>query len=80
MAEKLIYNIFRFLWIIVLLPKEGQFVVFAAVIIWWTISNRQFIKINRITVWFLAYAGFHLISIIIAVITRDYALNRIAHR
>ena len=78
MAEKLIYNIFRFLWIIVLLPKEGQFVVFAAVIIWWTISNRQFIKINRVTIWFLTYAGFHLISIIIAVIARDYALNRIA--
>ena len=73
-----LYNLFRFLWIIVLLPKEGQFVVFAAFILWWSIANRQFIRVNRVTVWFLAYAGFHLVSIIIAVITRDYAFSRIA--
>lgn len=32
----------------------------------------------EVTVWFLTYAGFHLISIIIAILTRDYALSRIA--
>ncbi len=73
-----LYNLFRFLWIIVLLPKEGQFVVFAVFIIWWSVRNRQFIRVNKVTAWFLAYAGFHLISIIIAILTRDYALSRIA--
>ena len=61
-----------------LLPKEGQFVVFAAFILWWSIGNRQFIRVNKVTVWFLAYAGIHLVSIIVAVVTRDYELNRIA--
>ncbi len=78
LAEKIIYNLFRFLWVIVLLPKEGQFAAFAVLVIWWSVKNRQFIRIDRITVWFLAYAGFHLISIIIAVVTRDYSAGRIA--
>lgn len=77
-AEQLIYSLYKFLWIIVLIPKEAQFAVFAGIIIWWTVTRRQFIRVNKATVWFLVYAGIHLMSIIIAVITRDYALTRIA--
>ena len=77
-SEQLAYNLFRFLWILVLLPKEGQFVVFAGIVIWSYVKNRQFIRVNKVTVWFLAYAGIHFISIIIAMIMREHALIRIA--
>lgn len=77
-AETILYSLFGLLWILVLLPKEGQFVVFTAIVAWWTVKNRQFIRVNKITLCFLAYAGIHLISIIVAVITRDYTFGRIA--
>ena len=78
MAESIIYNLYMFLWVIVLLPKEAQFAAFAVIVIIWSVKNRQLIRVNKATVWFLAYAAIHLISIIVAVITRDYALTRIA--
>ena len=75
--EQLIYNLFKFLWLLILLPKEGQFVASAIIVIWWSAKKRQFIRLNKVTVWFLAYAGIHFISIITATITRDYELTRI---
>ena len=77
-AEKIIYNLFRFLWILVILPKEAQFAAFAVLVIWWSVKYRQFIRFNKVTVWFLAYAGIHLVSIIIAVLTQDHVFSRIA--
>ncbi len=74
--EQLVYNLFKLLWLLILLPKEGQFVAFTVIVIWWSVKNRQFIRVNKVTAWFLAYAGIHFISIIIAVITRDYTLSR----
>ncbi len=75
--EQLIYNLFKFLWFLILIPKEGQFVAFVIIVIWWSAKKRQFIRLNKVTVWFLAYAGIHLISIIFAAITHDHALSRI---
>lgn len=76
--ENILYNLIRFLWILVLLPKEAQFSAYAVIVIWYSLKNRQLIRLNKVTACFLAYAGIHLISIIIAVATRDYSLGRIA--
>ena len=76
--ENILYSLIRFLWILVLLPKEAQFVAYTAIVIWYSVRNRKLIRLNRVTACFLAYAGIHLISIIIAVAVRDYPIVRIA--
>ena len=76
--ENILYSLIRFLWILVLLPKEAQFAAYTVIVIWYSVRNRKLIRLNRVTACFLAYAGFHFISIIIAVVARDYSLVRIA--
>ena len=76
--ENILYSLIRFLWILVLLPKEAQFAACTVIVIWYSVRNRKLIRLNRVTACFLAYAGIHLISIIIAVAVRDYPIVRIA--
>lgn len=78
LPENILYSLIRFLWILVLLPKEAQFAAYTSIVIWYSVRNRKLIRLNRVTACFLAYAGIHLISIIIAVAVRDYPIVRIA--
>ncbi|MCR5507545.1 MAG: hypothetical protein K6F34_02540 [Lachnospiraceae bacterium] len=67
-ACKLIYIMTGSLWLIILLPKEIQFVLFFALPAAYMIMYRRFVRISRITAPFLAYAAFHLISVAAAVL------------
>lgn len=71
----MIYSIMKYLWIIVLLPKELQFVLFGGILVWMGIKRP--LRIRRWLEPFVVYAGIHMISIFWNSLAGDYEWTRI---
>lgn len=69
--------LFKYLWILVIVPKPVQFVLLSVYLLYLLKDNWKEIKLDKISILILAYTGVHAISIVLAVIRGGYIPNRL---
>lgn len=74
-SNVMLYSIIKWLWLIVLLPKELQFVLFGSILLWMGIKHP--LRIRCFLEPFIIYAVIHLVSIFWNALAGDYELTRI---